>query len=182
MALDDPRVKDKTEIARRHPTEENRAALDTVLQEVTLEKQASMAAEFDAVHSVDRAKEVGSLTDILAPDDLRPRLYQVYKRMTEAYRVLSDPRLRVAYDACRAQGEHRLTPELRNRRATEDERALKNPLARLYLASGRAKLAAGDALGAQIDAELALSLEASPLLEDLHTQAVRSMVRPESRS
>ena len=115
-------------------------------------------------------------------DDLRPRLYQVYKRMTEAYRVLSDPRLRVAYDACRAQGEHRLTPDLRNRRATEDERALKNPLARLYLASGRAKLAAGDPLGAQIDAELALSLEASPLLEDLHTQAVRSMVRPESRS
>ena len=71
MALDDPRVKDKTEIARRHPSEENRAALDAVLREVTLEKQAETAAEFDAIHSVQRAKEVGSLTDILAPANLR---------------------------------------------------------------------------------------------------------------
>ncbi|MCR9094387.1 MAG: ATP-grasp domain-containing protein [bacterium] len=71
MALDDPRVKDKTEIVRRHPSEENRAALDAVLREVTLEKQAETAAEFDAIHSVERAKEVGSLTDILAPGDLR---------------------------------------------------------------------------------------------------------------
>ena len=74
LALDDPRVKDKTELARRHPTEENRAALDAVLREVTLEKQATTAAEFDAIHSVGRAKEVGSLTDILAPNDLRPSL------------------------------------------------------------------------------------------------------------
>ena len=29
------------------------------------------AAEFDAIHSVERAKEVGSLTDILAAEDLR---------------------------------------------------------------------------------------------------------------
>lgn len=71
MALDDPRVKDKTEIVRRHPSEENRAALDAVLREVTLEKQAETAAEFDAIHSVQRAKEVGSLTDILAPANLR---------------------------------------------------------------------------------------------------------------
>ena len=115
-------------------------------------------------------------------DQLRPKIYQVYKRMTEAYRVLSNPTLRVAYDEGLRHGQHRLSPELRNRRATEDERTLTHPLARLYLASGRAKLAAGDALGAQIDAELALSMEASPVLEALQTQAVRSMVRPESRS
>ena len=59
---------------RKHPSEENRAALDTVLREVTLEKQAETAAEFDAIHSVERAKEVGSLTDILAPRDLRARV------------------------------------------------------------------------------------------------------------
>jgi len=74
QALDDPRVKDKTDLARRHPTEENRAALESVLREVTLEKQAATAAEFDAVHTVDRAKQVGSLTDILEPADLRPSL------------------------------------------------------------------------------------------------------------
>lgn len=71
QALDDPRVKDKTELARRHPTEENRAELEDVLTEVTLEKQASMAAEFDAVHNVDRARQVGSLSEILDPSDLR---------------------------------------------------------------------------------------------------------------
>ncbi|MBW2423258.1 MAG: ATP-grasp domain-containing protein [Deltaproteobacteria bacterium] len=74
LALDDPRVKDMREIVRRSPTEENRAALDGVLREVTLEKQAAMAAEFDAVHTVERAREVGSLSEILDPAELRPRL------------------------------------------------------------------------------------------------------------
>ncbi len=74
QALDDPRVKDKTELARRHPTEENRAALDAVLREVTLEKQAATAAEFDGIHTVERAKEVGSLSEILDPSDLREQL------------------------------------------------------------------------------------------------------------
>jgi acetyl/propionyl-CoA carboxylase alpha subunit/acetyl-CoA carboxylase carboxyltransferase component len=74
QALDDPRVKDGTELARRVPTEENRAALDAVLREVTLEKQAAMAAEFDAVHSVQRAKQVGSISEILDSADLRSRL------------------------------------------------------------------------------------------------------------
>jgi acetyl/propionyl-CoA carboxylase alpha subunit/acetyl-CoA carboxylase carboxyltransferase component len=74
QALDDPRVKDKTDLARRYPSEENRALLEEVLREVTLEKQAATAAEFDAVHTVERAKAVGSLSDILEPEDLRPRL------------------------------------------------------------------------------------------------------------
>ena len=74
QALDDPRVKDKSELVRRRPTEENRAELEAVLREVTLEKQAATAAEFDSVHTVQRAMEVGSLSAILEPEDLRPRL------------------------------------------------------------------------------------------------------------
>jgi acetyl-CoA carboxylase carboxyltransferase component len=74
QAFDDPRVKDMTEIARRDPSEVNRAALESVLREVTLEKQASMAVEFDSVHTVERAREVGSLSEIYAPAELRPRL------------------------------------------------------------------------------------------------------------
>ena len=35
---------------------------------------SGVAAEFDAVHSVARAREVGSLSDILAPGMLRERL------------------------------------------------------------------------------------------------------------
>jgi acetyl-CoA carboxylase carboxyltransferase component len=74
QALDDPRVKDWSEIVRQNPTEENRTALDSSLREVTLEKQAVMAAEFDSIHSVERAKAVGSLSEILEPNDLRPYL------------------------------------------------------------------------------------------------------------
>jgi acetyl-CoA carboxylase carboxyltransferase component len=76
QALEDPRVKDRTDLVRRAPTEENRAALESVLREVTLEKQAAMAAEFDSVHTVERAMEVGSLSAILDPDALRPRLIE----------------------------------------------------------------------------------------------------------
>jgi acetyl/propionyl-CoA carboxylase alpha subunit/acetyl-CoA carboxylase carboxyltransferase component len=74
QALDDPRVKDKSDLARRSPTEKNRAALEAVLREVTLEKQAATASEFDSIHTVERAREVGSLSAILEPAELRPRL------------------------------------------------------------------------------------------------------------
>jgi len=80
QALDDPRVKDKSDLVRRSPTEENRAELDAVLREVTLEKQAAMAAEFDAVHTVERAQAVGSLSEIIDPDELRPRLIETLDR------------------------------------------------------------------------------------------------------
>jgi hypothetical protein len=39
-----------------------------------LEKQAELAAEFDRIHSVERALEVGSLETLLEPSELRPRL------------------------------------------------------------------------------------------------------------
>lgn len=74
QALGDPRVKDRSDLVRRHPSEENRAALESVLREVTLEKQGLMAVEFDSVHSVERAKAVGSLSEILMPSDLRSYL------------------------------------------------------------------------------------------------------------
>jgi acetyl-CoA carboxylase carboxyltransferase component/biotin carboxyl carrier protein len=74
QALDDPRVKEMTERVRRHPSEPNREALETVLREVTLEKQTSMAIEFDSIHTVERARDVGSLSEIFAPAELRPRL------------------------------------------------------------------------------------------------------------
>ncbi len=51
-----------------------RAELDRVVGEVILEKQAEVAAEFDAIHTVERAREVGSLDEILEPSALRGRL------------------------------------------------------------------------------------------------------------
>jgi acetyl/propionyl-CoA carboxylase alpha subunit/acetyl-CoA carboxylase carboxyltransferase component len=51
-----------------------RARFEQVFQEVSLEKQAEVAAEFDAIHTVERAREVGSLEAILDPREIRPRL------------------------------------------------------------------------------------------------------------
>jgi acetyl-CoA carboxylase carboxyltransferase component len=53
-----------------------RARLDSITEEAMLSKQAEVAAEFDAIHTVERAKEVGSLDDILGPKNLRRALIQ----------------------------------------------------------------------------------------------------------
>ncbi len=51
-----------------------RARLDTLLANVMLEKQSEIAAEFDAIHSVERALEVGSIEAIVSPERLRASL------------------------------------------------------------------------------------------------------------
>ena len=55
-----------------------RAALGTELTElrasVRSEKLGEVAAEFDAVHSIQRAVEVGSVDAVIAASELRPRL------------------------------------------------------------------------------------------------------------
>ena len=56
------------------------AALNRLLEEATLEKKAEVAAEFDRIHSIERAKKVGSLHHILAPDRLRPFLIRALER------------------------------------------------------------------------------------------------------
>jgi acetyl-CoA carboxylase carboxyltransferase component len=53
-----------------------RARLDQIIEEVILQKQAEVAAEFDAIHTVERAKAVGSIEDILSPHHLRRSLIQ----------------------------------------------------------------------------------------------------------
>jgi acetyl-CoA carboxylase carboxyltransferase component len=71
-ALADPRV---AAFAKRAPgSDEARALYERTLAEVTLEKQAEIAQEFDAVHSVGRAQEVGSLEEIVAPASMRKYL------------------------------------------------------------------------------------------------------------
>ena len=44
---------------------------------VKLEKQAELAAEFDGIHTVERAREVGSLEAIIPASQLRERLIEV---------------------------------------------------------------------------------------------------------
>ncbi len=56
------------------PTQRGRDALEKLTEDVRLEKQAELAAEFDAIHSVDRAQRVGSLEGIIDAKSIRPFL------------------------------------------------------------------------------------------------------------
>ena len=107
-------------------------------------------------------------------DSLRSAVYEVYKRMTEAYNVLLDPELRVAYDRQAGSGQVRLSEVARARRTTAEEREVSNTFARIYLRSGKKKLARGLLLEAWIDTQLGLSLEAAPplvaMLETINKQ------------
>lgn len=55
-------------------TPETRAALDHALENARLAARMEVAAEFDAVHSVERARDVGSLADIVSPREIRSYL------------------------------------------------------------------------------------------------------------
>jgi acetyl-CoA carboxylase carboxyltransferase component len=52
----------------------SRAALEEALAEARLAAQAEVAAEFDSIHTVERARRVGSLHQILPLSEMRPRL------------------------------------------------------------------------------------------------------------
>jgi acetyl-CoA carboxylase carboxyltransferase component len=74
LAAKDPRVVEKERSLRAWPTDKGRAELDALLREVQLEKQSEVAAEFDRIHTVERARDVGSLTSIIEPGRLREYL------------------------------------------------------------------------------------------------------------
>ncbi|MFP6639511.1 MAG: carboxyl transferase domain-containing protein, partial [Myxococcota bacterium] len=80
QAAADPRVVAMQRGLRLHSSPEVREELEALLSEVTLEKQAEVAAEFDRVHSVERAREVGSLREIMEPAALRPSLIKALRK------------------------------------------------------------------------------------------------------
>lgn len=55
-------------------------ALDQRYAEVHAEHLSQLAEEFDTIHSVERAKRVGSLHDIISPDQLRAHLIATLER------------------------------------------------------------------------------------------------------
>jgi len=57
-----------------------RDQLESAWTEVLLEKQSELAAEFDSIHSVERALEVGSLEAIVEPEDMREYLIDELRR------------------------------------------------------------------------------------------------------
>jgi acetyl/propionyl-CoA carboxylase alpha subunit/acetyl-CoA carboxylase carboxyltransferase component len=78
-ATREPRIAELRRQAQAAPGSAARDALDAAYQEVLLEKQAELAAEFDAIHTVERAREVGSLESIVAPELIRPYLIDLLR-------------------------------------------------------------------------------------------------------
>ena len=78
----DPRVTD-LEARLAETTGAARAELSAQLAEVRstvrTEKQSDVAAEFDRVHSVHRAVEVGSVDAVISAAELRPRIIESIK-------------------------------------------------------------------------------------------------------
>ncbi len=66
--------------AAPHERARLRAELDAVRSSVRNEMVGEVAAEFDRVHSVERAREVGSVHEIIAPARLRPALHDAVSR------------------------------------------------------------------------------------------------------
>ena len=73
-AAADPRVARLRAELRARPGPDAREALERVERTLRLEKQAELAAEFDAIHTVERALRVGSLEEILPARAMRPYL------------------------------------------------------------------------------------------------------------
>jgi hypothetical protein len=60
--------------------EKLRAERDELWAEVRSEKLGELAGEFDSIHSVERAVEVGSVDRIIAAAELRPYLIEAVER------------------------------------------------------------------------------------------------------
>ncbi|HSD24795.1 MAG TPA: carboxyl transferase domain-containing protein [Solirubrobacterales bacterium] len=79
----DPRITELDErIAGAEGAERTslRAERAELWERIHAEKQGELAAEFDAVHSVERAVEVGSVSSIIPPAELRPFLIGAIER------------------------------------------------------------------------------------------------------
>jgi len=100
--------------------------------------------------------------------ELKARIYKVYMRVTEAYRVLSDGAERQQYEAQRKSGAIRIDKTTRPMpvlRRPED--AILNQQAKKYfLLAGEAERR-GDRKGARLNLQLALQMEpANPVLKE----------------
>jgi acetyl-CoA carboxylase carboxyltransferase component len=70
-AMADPRVRELRERLRSDSRDDVRGLFERTLNEVILQEQAVLATEFDGVHTVDRAREVGSIEQIVDPAEMR---------------------------------------------------------------------------------------------------------------
>jgi len=91
--------------------------------------------------------------------ELRKMIYAIYKRMTEGYRVLTEPSDRRAYDEGLQQGQTRLMRT--QRKVTAFKRAedgIEHPKARQFYMMGQDAMRRQDFKGARLNFNFALNL------------------------
>jgi curved DNA-binding protein CbpA len=88
---------------------------------------------------------------------LREKIYAVYKRITEAYRVLSDPETRRRWEQQRARGALRLESTGRFR-SWRPEEGLSEPARKYYILAADAERR-GDVKNARFNLQLAIQFD-----------------------
>lgn len=92
--------------------------------------------------------------------ELRNQIYEVYKRVAEAYRVLENPAARKEYDAGLAQGRNRMiVQEREGARLKAPDDGIESPQAKRFFRLGLDALRANDFKGALLNFNFALSME-----------------------
>jgi hypothetical protein len=80
QAAADPAVRRLRDALGSHPAPETRAALQRAMEDAVLEAQRRLADEFDSIHSVERARRVGSLDSVVPAARMRPHLIGLLHR------------------------------------------------------------------------------------------------------
>ncbi len=91
-AMRDPHLVELRRLSELRGDAESRAEFDAAYRQVLLQKQSELGAEFDAIHTVERALEVGSLESLIAADRIRPFLIGLLKEQSGYIGAHSSPR------------------------------------------------------------------------------------------
>jgi DnaJ-class molecular chaperone len=106
----------------------------------------------------------------LEDTELKGRIYAVYKRITEAYRVLGDPEQRRRYESQRGKATNVVRLEAGDRGQAGPKRpedAITNPKAKKYFQLALDAERRGDVKGAKLNLQLALQMDpANPVLKE----------------
>jgi DnaJ-class molecular chaperone len=112
-------------------------------------------------------------------------IYEIFKRLNEAYRVLCDHEQRKLYEACLADGRIRLTGEDRRTMTMapkSPEETIQSREARQFYIKARDELKAGNLLQAELNIKMAKSREAdNAAIESMAAQVVAAKAEREKK-
>jgi curved DNA-binding protein CbpA len=118
-----------------------------------------------------------------AEERVRQAIYEIFKRLNEAYRVLCDYEKRKAYDRARSDGKVRL--ESTDRRTTAPKRAedaIRSREARQFFRQATEALQAGDLMQAELHCKVARSREGESAVIDSLLERIKAAKAEKKKS